>query len=105
MRCDRLSVVSTIIDPEKWTSEWVTAVATAVMAVFTVVLVLVTNRQAKLTKRTADIAEAALLKLERALILFKGLNPRAFIYPETHSVESWIFLTEWENAGGSRTQD
>jgi hypothetical protein len=46
----------------------VTAFATFWIAIFTVVLALVSRRQARLTKRTADIAERALVELERPVL-------------------------------------
>jgi hypothetical protein len=44
--------------------EWVTAIATAVVAIFTIVLVLVTNRQAKLTHEPIKLTECAMAQLE-----------------------------------------
>jgi hypothetical protein len=46
----------------------VTALATVAIGIFTLCLVAVTNRQARLTKRTADIAERALVDLERPIL-------------------------------------
>jgi hypothetical protein len=63
-----MSIINSIFDPEKWTSEGVTAFATAIIAIFTCVLVYVTDRQARLTKRSVRIAERTLTDLERPIL-------------------------------------
>jgi hypothetical protein len=47
----------------------VTAIATITIAFFTIVLVLVTGRQARLTRRVANISERALTRLERPFVV------------------------------------
>jgi hypothetical protein len=63
-----MAIISSVFDPEKWTSEGVTAFATAIIALFTCVLVFVTDRQARLTKRSVRIAERTLTDLERPIL-------------------------------------
>jgi hypothetical protein len=53
----------------------VTAAATAVIAIFTIVLVVVSNRQARLTRDSVRIAERALNELEVPFIALKVIDP------------------------------
>jgi hypothetical protein len=69
-----MSLINIVFDPDKWTSEGITAAATASIAIFTIVLVLVTNRQAVLTKRSVRIAERALTELERPYLFILDYN-------------------------------
>ena len=52
----------------------ITALATLVISAFTIVLVLVANRQAKFTADSVAIAKDALLKTERAFVFIDGFN-------------------------------
>jgi hypothetical protein len=58
------SVVWTVVDFLQTYDGAVTAVATVIIAAFTIVLVVVTNRQARLTKESVEIANRALTELE-----------------------------------------
>jgi hypothetical protein len=58
----------------------VTAVATVFIGVFTLVLVIVTRRQAILTKQSVQISERALTDLERAYIYVEKISSDVPIY-------------------------
>lgn len=66
-----MNLIGIIADPDKWTSDGITAAATASIAIFTIVLVFVTNRQASLTRASVRIAERALTELEAPFILVR----------------------------------
>jgi hypothetical protein len=55
--------------------KWLIAISTAVIAAFTVILVIVTNRQARLTKESVQIANRALTELEALVIGVKIIKP------------------------------
>jgi hypothetical protein len=63
----------------------VTAAATAVIAIFTIVLVIVTNRQARLTKDAVRISERTLTELERAYVYVDKIESqlRMYLSPNT----------------------
>lgn len=52
----------------------ITALATLAISAFTIVLVIVTDRQARLTADSVAIAKDALLKTERAFVFIDGFN-------------------------------
>jgi hypothetical protein len=89
-----MNLISIIFDPDRWTPEGITAGATAAIAAFTIVLVLVTNRQAKLTKE-------ALIVDKRAFVFATGFNPEWVI--ETGQYH-WRFRPIWQNSGESPTK-
>jgi hypothetical protein len=60
----------------------VTAVSTVFISLFTIVLALVTNRQARLTAQSVSIAERALVDLERPWIFIAGVTPRITVGPD-----------------------
>jgi hypothetical protein len=91
-----MSLISIVFDPDKWTNEGITAAATAAIAVFTIVLVLVTNRQAKLTKQ-------ALIVDKRAFVFAAGFNPE-WILDATTGHYLWKFRPVWQNSGDTATK-
>jgi hypothetical protein len=52
----------------------IAAASTAVIALFTIVLVLVSNRQARLTRKSVEISEIALIGVERPRIVIMDVN-------------------------------
>lgn len=52
----------------------VTAIATVAIGIFTFFLVCVSNRQARLTRRSVEISEAALIGLERPRLIISDVN-------------------------------
>jgi hypothetical protein len=61
----------------RWVDAWhddIAAASTAVIALFTIVLVLVSNRQAHLTRKSVEISEIALLGLERPRLVIIDVN-------------------------------
>jgi hypothetical protein len=65
----------------------VSAVATIFIATFTIVLVIVTNRQARLALRSVKVAESALTDLERAYIYWGGIESNIAWF--LHTRDSW----------------
>jgi hypothetical protein len=91
-----MQILSVIFDFDKWSSEGITAVATAVIAIFTVVLVRVTNRQAKLTKE-------ALIADKQAFVFASGI----FGFWEPNKATGnydWRIRPIWQNAGDTPTR-
>ena len=58
----------------------ITALATGAIGVFTFVLVIVTRRQAILTKKSINISERALIDLERPFIVVENIWSDMDIY-------------------------
>jgi hypothetical protein len=119
-----MSIIGVILDPDKWSSDGITAAATASIAVFTIVLVIVTNRQAKLTAASVAIAKDALLKTERAFVYIDGFDyelstradgkePLEFFEeePEWHRSSPELAITRfalqprWKNGGTTLTRN
>lgn len=99
----------------------ITALATLAISVFTVVLVIVTNRQAKLTGDSVAIAKDALLKTERAFVFLDGFNielttaldsdhPDYERLPDRYKSDPGIYITRfaaqprWKNGGSTPTE-
>ncbi|HEY7246953.1 MAG TPA: hypothetical protein VH678_24025 [Xanthobacteraceae bacterium] len=85
-----------IVDPARWTPEGVSAIATAAIAVFTIVLVWVTSRQARLTKE-------ALIADKRAFVFAKNIFPVWELDRQTGEY-NWRFRPVWENSGDTPTK-
>ena len=119
-----MNLISILFDPARWTSDGVTAFATASIAVFTIVLVIVTNQQAKLTAASVAVAERALLKTERAFVYIEGFDfeistradgkqPLEFFEgePEWHRTHPELAITRfaiqprWKNGGTTPTRN
>jgi hypothetical protein len=93
-----LSIIGIILDPEKWSSEGVTAAATLSIAVFTIVLVVVTNRQARLTKD-------ALIYTQRAFVFVRNGQIAIGKDFKTDKVKNFKVSVTWENSGDTPTKN
>jgi hypothetical protein len=117
-----MNLVGIVLDPDRWTSEGITAAATASIAIFTIVLVIVTNRQAKLTAASVTIAKDALLKTERAFVYIDGFTPELTTaadakvvkvedLPERYRdcpelcITRFVVLPRWKNSGTTATRN
>jgi hypothetical protein len=76
----------------------VTALATVIIALFTVVLSMVTGRQAEITKE-------ALVNVERAFVFVKIIHATAVKDPHSKKITQWLFSAEWVNSGSTPTKD
>jgi hypothetical protein len=75
----------------------ITAVATLIIAVFTIVLTGVTDRQARLTKETL-IADKRAFVFSTGCSQFWNLNKESGQY-------DWNFRAQWQNSGDTPTKD
>jgi hypothetical protein len=92
-----MSLIGIIFDPEKWTPDAITAAATAAIAVFTIVLVAVTNRQAKLTKE-------ALIADKQAFVFAEGIFSNWEVGGQP-GLYNWRFRPIWRNSGDTPTRN
>ena len=93
-----MSIVGIIFDPEKWSSDGITAAATASIAIFTIVLVIVTNRQARLTKD-------ALIHTQRAFVFVRNGQIAVGKDFQTDKVKNFTVSVTWENSGDTPTKN
>jgi hypothetical protein len=93
-----LSIIGIIFDPEKWSSEGITAAATLSIAIFTIVLVVVTNRQARLTKD-------ALVYTQRAFVFVRNGQISIGKDFQTEKIKNFKASVTWENSGDTPTKN
>jgi hypothetical protein len=93
-----MSIIGIIFDPEKWSSDGITAAATASIAFFTIVLVFVTNRQARLTKD-------ALIYTQRAFVFVRDGTLTVTRDRQTEKATGFLISVDWENSGDTPTKN
>jgi hypothetical protein len=80
------------------------ALFTAVLAVSTIYLWDATRAAAKGGDRAANIAEQALLKLQRAFVYNETLQANNIRDPKTNTTVAWRFFVKWHNSGNTEAR-
>jgi hypothetical protein len=91
----------------------ITALATFAISIFTLVLVIVTRRQAILTKEAVRISERALISTERAFVFLDDFDPEIVYGRRGNQSGDFNNLTvnqlairpRWRNGGNTPTKD
>lgn len=86
----------------------VTAIATVAISVFTLVLVVVTRRQAVLTKKSVEVSREALISTERAFVFLNELTAQPMsITPRGKTIQVGLLVIKphWANNGNTPTKN